>query len=354
MNIFRKKTRVILLSILYLIVFGNIIVLFMIPFSAFTFRIFLSNSLMSLLIGGTMSIGIMQIVLWLEKHHPWLQNPLKRLVLQVAYTTGFSLLVIGVVVIILIILEKDKMPLEIIRESGFFMVKIALFFLLLSMLVTNAVLFFVNWKKSVVLQEQMKREQLALQYETLKSQVNPHFLFNSLNSVTSLIHSDPDKAVLFVRKLSDVFRYILEQRNNELCSLHEELAFLDAYIFLQKIRFGENLNVQVDVQHREGYVVPLSLQMLVENAIKHNVISKEFPLSLTIASRNENYVTITNTLRKKPVVGSGGLGLANIRSRYAFFTASPVLLTESETDFTVELPLIRNNLFRNADESSDS
>ncbi len=342
MKLNRKKIGVVLLGILFLVSFGNGIVLFMIPVSEFTFRIFLSNSLMSLLIGGTMAVGITQIVLWLEKNHPWLKNPIKRLVLQSVTTIGFSLLVIGAVVLFLIISEKDRMPSEIIRESGIFMVKVALFFLVLSMLVTNALLFFVNWKKSVVLQEQMKREQLALQYETLKSQVNPHFLFNSLNSVTSLIQSDPGKAILFVRKLSEVFRYILEQKDNELCPLEDELSFLESYIFLQKIRFGDNLVVSTEVTHRSRFVVPLSLQMLVENAIKHNVISKEFPLTIEISSGKNGYVLVSNNLHRKAALASGGLGLANIRSRYEFFTSNPVIVTETDTRFTVEIPLIEN------------
>lgn len=342
MKLNRKKIGVVLLGILFLVSFGNGIVLFMIPVSEFTFRIFLSNSLMSLLIGGTMAVGITQIVLWLEKNHPWLKNPIKRLVLQSVTTIGFSLLVIGAVVLFLIISEKDRMPSEIIRESGIFMVKVALFFLVLSMLVTNALLFFVNWKKSVVLQEQMKREQLALQYETLKSQVNPHFLFNSLNSVTSLIQSDPGKAILFVRKLSEVFRYILEQKDNELCPLEDELSFLESYIFLQKIRFGDNLVVSTEVTHRNRFVVPLSLQMLVENAIKHNVISKEFPLTIEISSGKNGYVLVSNNLQRKAALASGGLGLANIRSRYEFFTSNPVIVTETDTRFTVEIPLIEN------------
>lgn len=328
------------MGILFLISFGNGIVLFMIPVSEFTIRIFLSNSLKSLLIGGTMSVGISQIVLWLERNHPWLKNPLKRLVLQTVTTIGFSLIVIGAVVLILIVSEKEKLPAEIIRESGFFMVKVALFFLVLSMLITNAVLFFVNWRKSVVLQEQMKREQLALQYETLKSQVNPHFLFNSLNSVSSLIKSDPDKAILFIQKLSEVFRYILEHKDNELCRVEEELAFLESYIFLQKIRFGDNLTVHTDVSVRNQYVVPLSLQLLVENCIKHNVISKEFPLTIRISDGNDGYVSVFNNLKRKNVVSGGGLGLANIRSRYAFFTSRPVIITENEASFTVEIPLI--------------
>jgi hypothetical protein len=330
----------VLIVTLFLIVFGNTVVLFMIPVSEFTFGIFISNSVKSILIGGSMSIGISWIVLWLEKKHPWLKNPLKRLILQATYTIGYSLLVIGLAVIYLIISEKEKLPGEIIYESGFFMIKIALFFLILSMLITNAILFFVNWRKSAIVQEQMKREQLALQYETLKSQVNPHFLFNSLNAVTSLISTDPDKAIQFVKKLSEVFRYVLEQKDNELTTLDAELDFLESYIFLQKIRFGENLMVNINVQERNRYIIPLSLQMLIENAIKHNVVSKEFPLTIHINSKNGKYLAVNNNLRKKPAIGSSNLGLENIRSRYGFFTTNPVVVTETENEFRVEIPLL--------------
>jgi LytS/YehU family sensor histidine kinase len=340
MRIDRRKISVALLLLIVLLAFGNGVVLFMIPISEFTFRIFLSNSLMSLLVGGTMAIGISRIVLWHDRKHPWLKNPLKRLLFQSVTTIGFILLVIGLVVLYLIIADKNKLPSEIIKESGFFMVKVALFFLVLSMLITNALFFFRNWKKSVVLQEQMKREQLSLQYETLKSQVNPHFLFNSLNSVSSLIKSDPDKAILFVRKLSDVFRYVLEQKDNELCALEEELSFLDSYVFLQKIRFGDNLIFQKEVSGMNRYVVPLSLQMLVENAIKHNIMSKEFPLTIRVYSGDDGYVTVSNNLHKKADRGTGGLGLANIRSRYEFFTSNPVTVTETENSFKVGIPLI--------------
>lgn len=224
------------------------------------------------------------------------------------------------------------------------MIKIAFTFLILSMLITNSILFFVNWKKSVVLQEQLKREQLDLQYETLKSQVNPHFLFNSLNSVTSLIKKDPDKAILFVKKLSDVYRYVLEQKDNEIVTIESELKFLDSYIFLQKIRFGENLAINVNVTDKSRNIIPLSLQMLMENVIKHNVISKEFPLTIEIFTKDGNYLVMKNNLKKKPALNTGNIGIENIRSRFEFFTDKPLLINESKTHFTVEIPIINNKI----------
>ena len=330
------------LILAFLVIIGNSIVLVFMPLEEFTFAIFISNSINSLLIGGSMAIGISRIIAWLDKKHPWLQNPAKRLFLQLASTLGFSVLVIGIVILIMILANREQIPSGMIYETTIFMIKIGVSFLILSMLVVHAIQFFKNWKKSVIIQEQLKREQLDLQYETLKSQVNPHFLFNSLNAITSLIRKDPDKATLFVKKLSEVFRYVLEQKDKEITTVDAELSFLESYIFLQKIRFGENLALNIDVKDRNRYVVPLSFQMLIENAIKHNVISKEFPLTISIYSKGDNYISFTNNLKKKNSVITGGTGLNNIKSRFRFFTSMPVIVSENESSFTVEIPVIEN------------
>jgi hypothetical protein len=328
------------LILVFLIFTGNAIVLFILPLEEFTLRIFLSNSLSSILIGGSLAIGIGRIMNWLDKKHPWLKDPVKRLVLQLITTIGYSLIIIGIATLALVFIDRDSIPSDVIFESGMFMIKIAIPGLVIMMLVVNAIFFFINWKRSVIIQEELKREQLSMQYETLKSQVNPHFLFNNLNSLTSLIRKDPDNAILFVKKLSEVFRYVLEQKDNEITSVESEVNFLESYIYLQKIRFGENLTVNVDVKERNRFIIPLALQMLIENAIKHNVISKEFPLTISILSKNENYITVTNNLKRKPAINTGSIGLENIRSRFRFFTSDPVIVREDESAFSVDIPVI--------------
>ncbi len=341
----------ILLILAFLVIIGNgIVLLLVIPPDQFTFGIFLTNTIYSILFGGALAAGISWILFWLEKRHPWLKNPLKRLVLQLTLTIGYSLMIVGIMILIMALWLEGGLPPELLYESSLFMIQVVLFFLLLSMLVTHVFLFFKNWKKSVVLQEQLKREQLALRYETLKNQVNPHFLFNSLNSISSLIKSDPAKAELFVKKLSEVFRYVLEQKDNEITTVDAELSFLESYVYLQKIRFGDNLVVNLDVMERNHFIIPLSLQMLVENAIKHNVISKEFPLTISVYSK-EGYVVVTNNLKKKQALNSGNTGLENIRSRYGFFTSKPVIIREDDGNFTVEIPLFEAVSPINADRS---
>jgi sensor histidine kinase YesM len=336
-----KPVSRILGFMLLLAFLGNAFVFLMFPSSEFKWENIWSYSFNSVTVGGCFAVGITWIVNYLDKKMPWLKNPGKRLLYQVIYTIGFTLLVVSITLLVIKIIWGDKIHSDFIFSQGFMMIKISLGFLLLSMLISNAIIFFVNWKKSVVAQEQLKREQLNLQYEALKNQVNPHFLFNSLNSVTSLIKKDPDKAIEFVKKLSDVFRYVLEQKENEITTLDSELAFLDSYIFLQKIRFGENLQVSIDAPVRNAFIIPLSLQMLMENAIKHNVVSKEFPLRVDIFMIDENYLVVKNSLRKKEVLDSSGIGLENIKARIGFFTSLPMKITETHDDFIVEMPVVK-------------
>ncbi|MBN1821270.1 MAG: histidine kinase [Prolixibacteraceae bacterium] len=335
-NIF--KVFIILVAI---VIMGNLTAFLKIPFSEFTLKLAITNSLNALIIGGTMAAGIILIGRYLEKKYPWLDNPVKRLVYQLVFTIGYCLLVIVVVLVVLKIFNRKEFSADVLLSNLLFMIEIALSFLILSMLITTAIQFFVNWKKSVVIQEQLKREQLDLQYETLKSQVNPHFLFNSLNSLTSLIKKNPDQAIEFTKKLSEVFRYVLDQKDNEITTIDSELKFLESYVFLQKIRFGDNLKVNIDVAEKSANIIPLSLQMLVENSIKHNIVSKEFPLTIDIFMKDNDYLVVRNNLRKKPSAKGNGIGLENIRSRFEFFTLKKMKVEESETQFTVEIPVIR-------------
>ncbi|MCB0547280.1 MAG: histidine kinase [Phaeodactylibacter sp.] len=200
-----------------------------------------------------------------------------------------------------------------------------------------------RWKKSILETEQLKRENIESQLEGLKSQVNPHFLFNSLNTLTYIIPEDPDKAVHFVQKLSKVYRYILEIRDKKLISLEEELSFLHAYLFLVLERFGDNLRADIRVPDDalNLQLVPLSLQILFENVVKHNIISEERPLQVELWVENNRLIVRNNLQRKRQSMPSTKLGLQNIRNRYAFFSEEKVDVIETKDFFTVSLPLIR-------------
>jgi LytS/YehU family sensor histidine kinase len=198
-------------------------------------------------------------------------------------------------------------------------------------------------KTSIQEKEELKRENIQSQLEGLKSQVNPHFLFNSLNTLTYLIPEDADRAVEFVRKLSQTYRYILEIRDKKLVSLREELDFLHAYLFLLKERFGENLqiNIHVDSSCLDRQMVSLSLQLLIENAIKHNIISTQKPLFIELSVNPQGHLVVKNNLQKKQQsMPSTGTGLQNIRNRYRFFSDEAVEVITTARHFIVTLPLL--------------
>jgi LytS/YehU family sensor histidine kinase len=174
--------------------------------------------------------------------------------------------------------------------------------------------------------------------------VSPHFLFNSLNALTNLVYEDQEKAVKFIKQLSEVYRYVLDTRDKEVVSLTEELKFLESYLFLQRIRFGNKLRVTIDLSG-DPMLAPLALQMLIENAIKHNIISEADPLNIRIFSE-DGYLTVENNLQKKSVLGerSSGVGLDNIRKRYEFLTDREVKVLETPVSFVVKLPLLNSTI----------
>jgi sensor histidine kinase YesM len=335
-----KSILQILAFILLLIVMGIIVFLVLFPELKFTGQLFLLVSVNSVLVGGIFAITIGGMVNILDKKLPWLHNPLRRLIVQVILTIIIVMLVIVIAIPILGLLWNQQITSDIFLSQMFFMMKVTFSFLIVGTLLTNSILFFKNWKEAAVQQEKLKREQLVLQYEALKSQVNPHFLFNNLNSLTSLISTNPEKAIDFVKKLSEVYRYVLDQKDRELVDLETELKFLESYVFLQKIRFGNNLEVKVDADAGNFKVIPLSVQMLVENAIKHNEISDKNPLKIRIFTDDDQYLTVENGLQKKSGSEGTGSGIQNIRDRYDFFSDRKVNISFNTERFRVSIPLL--------------
>lgn len=327
-------------SILLLIVLGNLIMLIYARGEKLTGQMFLYGAINSVLVGGSFMLGLMFIVTTLDRKLPWLHFPLKRLIVQFFVTIVFSLIVTVFAILLSGFLWQQKITSDYFLETGSFMIKIAFSFVFLGSLISNAIMFFKNWKEAAVQQEKLKREQLTMQYETLKSQVNPHFLFNNLNSLTSLISTNPEKAINFIKQLSEVYRYVLDQKDHELVALETELKFLESYVFLQKIRFETNLNIQIEVNPGKFKVIPLSVQMLVENAIKHNEISDKNPLYIRIFSTEDDYLKVENRLQKKSGSEGSGSGIQNIKDRYEFFTSKKVIISENTEKFIVSIPLL--------------
>lgn len=219
-----------------------------------------------------------------------------------------------------------------------------LFCTIMVIAVYESIYFMHQLKHSVEETETLKRESLNAQLDALRTQVNPHFLFNNLNTLISLIPENPDHAVDFVQQLSKLYRHILEVKDEKSILLKEELDVLKAYAFLLKTRFGNNLQVTIDVPEEKlnKRIVPLSLQLLMENAIKHNIVSSDKPLQIHIFSENGSLVVNNNLQMKKQILESTGIGLDNIRNRYKLLGDKPVNVTETDTNFTVSIPLIEH------------
>jgi two-component system LytT family sensor kinase len=205
-----------------------------------------------------------------------------------------------------------------------------------------SIAFFYSWKITIREKEELKRAGISAEFETLKSQINPHFLFNSLNTLTSLIEENPKTATDFVQELSGVYRYVLTQKDKETVTLGEELQFIKSYVYLNEIRFGKNLNVTIDVDpsYYDRKIATLSLQMLVENAIKHNVISVQKPLHIVIGIQDKNVIVKNNLQRKTVMNESHGIGLNNIVHRYSFLSKEEVAITDDTREFMVSIPLL--------------
>jgi two-component system LytT family sensor kinase len=193
--------------------------------------------------------------------------------------------------------------------------------------------------------EQLRKENALAQFEALKNQVSPHFLFNSLSILSSLVHVDASLSEKFIDQLSKAYRYILEQKDNETVPLKTELDFLKAYAFLLKIRFENKFDVEISIIDQEGEkyrIAPLTLQLLIENCVKHNRMSEKEPLIVAIFIKGD-YLIVVNPVRRRTEIKkmtSTGIGLANIKKRYQLLTKNPVQIDQDEELFTVKIPLI--------------
>ncbi len=212
------------------------------------------------------------------------------------------------------------------------------------MAIYEAMYYYARLKTSIRAEEQAKQVIIQAQLDTLRNQAQPHFLFNSLNTLRDIIEEDTkEEAKEFVDKLSDVYRFILESGNANLITLEKELKFTKAYIHIQQERFGDNLKVNWNIPEAEllTMVVPMSLQLLIENAIKHNIISRAKPLVITIETKDGQLVISNKIQSKSTQLPSTKIGLKNIEKRYAIISNSPIAIKNDGKYFTVTLPLLK-------------
>jgi len=207
----------------------------------------------------------------------------------------------------------------------------------------NTIHLFNLLKKSIAEKEQLEKANVQSQLEILKNQIKPHFLFNSLNTLATLIPEDANQSVKYVESLAKVYRYILEIKDKKLISLNEELDCIAAYLFMLQIRFGDNLKVNINEIGLENkhHIVPLSIQLLIENAMKHNIISNKKPLFINIEKgKNSNLVVSNNLQKKEQMMPSIGIGLDNINQRYQMISQKEIDVMVTDQQFSVSIPLI--------------
>lgn len=204
--------------------------------------------------------------------------------------------------------------------------------------------FLKHWRTSELEVEKNQKERMRSQLDSLKNHLDPHFLFNNLNILASLIEKDKTASRNFIQKFAEVYRSLLRTKSDDLILLSEELDFVDAYMYLIRVRFEDHIQIKITLQNhtKNKMLPPLTLQMLLENVIKHNLVSETQPLKIEILERAGNYLVVRNTLHTKTEQASAGerSGLENIRKRYAHFTEQAVTVVKTETHFEVSIPLL--------------
>jgi len=280
----------------------------------------------------------------LDQHVPWAGQVGKRLGVQLLATLSYSLVItlLSYTVFKLLLIRWLHQP----DRLGLYHLSLESAFGLLLALLINALQlslgFLRFWQEEKLVAERWQKETVRAQLESLKDQVNPHFLFNSLNILSELIDEDPEAAKHYVDKLAEVYRYVLQSRQVELIALSEELAFVQAYAFLLEKRFGNGLRIelQVPLAAQATYLPPLALQMLLENAIKHNVVSRKQPLTICLWVEGAQLLISNNRQPRTDVGPATRLGLHNIHKRYEYLSDRLPMVESTETRFLVRLPLL--------------
>lgn len=286
----------------------------------------------------TMCAADYKLLVFLNKHLPYSKNILYRII---ADLTGLIMICLSLLWIFdFIIYDVLHIPKEGLPS---FDTKFALGMLTNApiLLVFELIYYFQSEQKAIADSEKAKREVLLFQHETLKAQINPHFLFNSLNVLSSLIYINPNNANKFTKALSKTYRYVLSLNRQSEISVAEELNALDSYIFLMKMRFENSFTITITkiVDCDKKYIIPLTLQLLLENAFKHNIATEESPLDINITIGSE-YITVENNIQPSNDTDKGGIGLKYLTKQYKLY-AREIVVAHTGGQFIVKVPYIQ-------------
>ncbi|MBF9237203.1 histidine kinase [Hymenobacter sp. BT683] len=287
-------------------------------------------------------------VAWLDRFASWRAAPVRRFLLTMTVSLLVSLVAIFLVNLGFRTLYFHQ-PISIMFTAAVWQqFAFPLVVTVLLSLFQHSRAFLLKWREAAIQTERLEKETAVARLDSLRRQVDPHFLFNSLNALTSLVEeNDPARAVRFIRQLSQVYRYVLDSESQELVPLADELKFAESYLFLQKTRLGDALAVEMSLppasQLAPFFVPPLALQLLLENVIKHNTAFQADPLRISVGlDVASGTLTVRNTLRPRRLNDGekSGLGLKNLAARYAFLTDKPIVINPENGEFVVTLPLL--------------
>lgn len=274
----------------------------------------------------------------ISRYWDWREKPFEKLIICISISAFGSVIVLSSELLLFMFLFEDP---ENDPRKNFHDLLFAFLIAAIAAAIYNASDFFISWKTDILRSEMLEKQAAIFQLEALKSQLNPHFLFNSLNTLSSLTLSDPVKARESVRQLAKVYRYVLENRQIDIVPIRQEVEFLKCYVDLLETRFGSALQVSITVLNDlNTFVAPLVLQILVENAIKHNIVSIKNPLRVSIFTERNTVIVLNNLQPRATKPFSAGLGIESIVTRYRHITTEPVSVSSAGNLFTVKVPLI--------------
>ena len=340
-----RKSLIIISWITFFI--GTVIFVFFTPVK--TFQNYLVTMLISGLYSFTIAIGNGWVNDYLNKKYSWVEDTRKRTFFGVVGTLLVNVILVFFCNYVNFIIFQKRDSAEFFSGamgiSNWLTINVAL----LISAILHAKGFVEAWKSSTkqeVVQQKLIAKSANAQFESLKNQLDPHFLFNSLNVLDSLIEENPVQAQRFTNSMSKIYRYVLEQKDKELVSVEEEIDFAKTYCELLKTRFEDAVTFEFNIseEDKKGFVVPLSLQLLLENSIKHNFATSSKPLNIKIFTEKGNLIIENNLQTRELPNTSTGVGLANIVSRYNLLTERNVFVEKSEAFFRVKLPILTEKL----------
>jgi len=273
---------------------------------------------------------------------PWEKAPKRRAWIGIIGTVVVTMLTLVILNYILWVLVWDGEMKAIFSERNRIFYLIAFFITVVISSVLHAISFFNMVVEEKVINAKLRKEKAEMELSALKAHIDPHFLFNSFNVLSGMIDEDPNKAKKLLKKLSGIYRYILENKDEDTNTIASELDFANKYLSFQQARFEDGIfiNVKVDEETMEKKLPSLSLQLLLENAIKHNAFDDENPLQIEIYKEADNLVIKNNKRKRRNLAVSNGMGLQNIRDRYQLLTKQDFIIEDETNSFTVKLPII--------------